>query len=236
MKIVTVIGASGFVGSEIAKAVVTHPEYKLVPMHRDSPHPEQLVDVADIVIHSANPAGRINAERQPEKDFMETVEKTANLFSMAKGKRFVLISSFSCRTQLYGSYGRNRRACELMVLPTNSLVIRLGPMFGGSRKKDMLHDLLASKELFVSATTRYAYVDVKWVGHQIVRMMEDGEGIKEIGAYNSICLKDLRDFFDSTSVFSGIDETQEPVGFSDGPNAHDVYLYAKQEMEAMVTQ
>ena len=234
MKLVAVIGAAGFVGSQIAEAIKADSRYSLLPVYRNSRYPEQLIDLVDIIIHTANPAKRLNAEKKPELDFTETVEKTAKILSMAKGKRFILISSLSCRNQLYSSYGRNRRACELMVLPGNSLIIRLGPMFGGNRKKDLIHDLLASKELHIAETTRYAYVDVKWVGKQIVSMLEEENGICEIGAYNSICLKDLRDFFDSTSVFSGIEEHQEPKDFLDGPNVHDVYNYMKHEMEAMV--
>ena len=232
MKYVAVIGASGFVGQEIANAIEKDERYRLIPVHRGDDIKE-LLRLADIIIHSANPAGRLNAENFPEKDFTETVEKTAYLLSLVQDKRFILISSLSCRTQLYGSYGRNRRACELMALPKNSLIIRLGPMFGGDKKKTMLHDILRSKEIFVSGDTKYAYVDVEWAGKQIIKMMEDGNGIKEIGAYNSVCLKDLRDFFESKSIFSGINETQEPENFTDGPDAYDVYRYAKKEIELL---
>ncbi len=230
MKLVAVIGAHGFVGLQIAKAIEADKRYRLIPIYRNTHCPEQLIGLSDIIIHAANPAGRYQAENQSQKDFIETVEKTANLFTLSKDKRFVLISSMSCRTQLDTAYGRHRRACELLVLPGNSLVIRLGPMFGGGRKKDMLHDILAGQEVYIGATSRYAYVDVEWAGKTIVNMIEGKSGIKEIGAYNSICLQDLAHFFESKSKFSGVEENQIPEDYLDGPNANDVYDYVKGEI------
>lgn len=230
MKTVAVIGAAGFVGSEIAKAVDAHPNYSLIPvLRKDST--KELINKADIIVHAANPAGRYQAENYSELDFKETVEKTAKLFGLAKGKRFILISSLSCRTQLYTVYGRHRRACELLVQSDNSLVIRLGPMFGGKRKKDLLHDILSNREVFIDAKTRYAYVDVAWAGKQIVSMIEYGIGIQEIGARNSVCLEHLSSYFGSTSKFSGIVENQIPENFQNGPDSAEVFVYAQKEKD-----
>jgi len=170
-KNVAVIGAKGFVGSNIANAVIKNPEYNLIPITRDDPV-EEMISRADIIIHSANPAKRWKAERNTMNDFLETVEKTDRLFLLARGKPFVLISSLSCRTQLDTNYGRNRRACESIVLAgRNSLVVRLGPMFGGNRKEDMLHDILSGKIVHISEETKYAYADVSWIGWKIVNIL-----------------------------------------------------------------
>ncbi len=230
MKLVAVIGAGGFVGSQIAKAIEIDNRYRLIAIYRDTHCSEQLIDLCDIIIHTANPAGRYQAENESQKDFIETVEKTADLLALSGEKRFVLVSSFSCRSQLDTAYGRHRRACELLVLPGDSLIVRLGPMFGGGRKKNMLHDILAGREVFIGSTSCYAYVDVEWAGKTIVNMMEGESGIKEIGAYNSICLQDLAHFFESKSKFSGVEENQIPEDYLDGPNANDVYDYAKREI------
>ena len=228
-KTVAVIGAGGFVGSQIAKAVTDSDCYDLIPVLRHDPA-DELLNKADIIIHSANPARRFQAENHSMLDFEETVEKTARFFSLSRGKRFILVSSMSCRTQLYTNYGRNRRACELLVLTGNSLVIRLGPMFGGNRKADMLHDILAGRKVYIAAETKYAYVDVAWVGQKIVELIEGPIGLQEIGARNSVCLGDLSRYFKSTSEFSGIIETQIPENFTDGPDANDVYAFAKLEI------
>jgi nucleoside-diphosphate-sugar epimerase len=230
VKRIAVAGARGFVGSHIAQAVTTSGRYGLIPVVRGE-SPEDKFAGADIVVHAANPAGRFQANQDPLRDFHETVEKTARLLAAAHGKRFVLISTLSCRTQLETSYGRHRRACELIALSAGALVIRLGAMFGGGRTRDSLHDILAGRPVFVSGETRYAYVDVAWVGRRVVDLLEaGGAGIREIGARNAIRLGDLRDRFASSSTFSGIDDTQIPEDAPDGPDANDVVAYAEREL------
>lgn len=229
MKTVAVAGAAGYVGSQIARAIVASGCYHLIPVLRTDPA-EALFANADIVVYAANPARRFQAEKDPVHDFEVTVEKTARFLTLARGKRFVLVSSLSCRTQLNTSYGRHRRACELIVLAEEgSLVVRLGPMFGGNRTNDTLHDILAGRQIFVAAETRYAYVDATWAGQKIVELLELPGGLREIGARNVICLGDLRDKFASTSTFSGIDDTQIPEDFIDGPDAQDVFRFAEKE-------
>jgi nucleoside-diphosphate-sugar epimerase len=228
MKTVALAGAAGYVGSQIARAVIASGRYHLIPVLRTDPA-ETLFSNADIVVHAANPSRRFQAEKDPMHDFKETVEKTARFFTLAQGKRFVLVSTISCRTQLNTNYGRNRRACELIVLGGNSLVVRLGPMFGSNRTKDTLHDIIANRQVYVSAETQYAYVDVAWAGKKIVELLEETGKIIEVGARNSIRLGDLSEHFASTSTFSGIDDTQIPEGFSDGPDVQEVYHFAETE-------
>src|SRR5258708_2712958 len=105
-KTIAVAGAKGFVGSQIAAAVAASDYYRLIPVVRGDPFGD-LFAQADIIVHAANPARRAAAEQDPQRDFLETVEKTANLLTAANRKRFVLVSSFSCRTQLDISYGRH---------------------------------------------------------------------------------------------------------------------------------
>jgi len=230
-KTVAVVGAAGFVGSQIVKALKERGDYNLIEVFRGDAIEEQ-VSTADIIVHAANPAKRFNAEQHPMEDFLETVGKTAHFFGLAHGKRFVLISSLSCRTQLNTQYGRHRRACEWIALTGDSVVVRLGPMFGGHRKQDILHDILAGRRVYVSAETKYAYTDVAWVGRKIVDLFEAEKGILEIGAKNYVRLGDLATHFSSNSEFSGADDTQIPEDFSEGPDANLVYKYAQEEINS----
>ena len=230
MKTVAVAGAAGFVGSQIVRAAQSSGAYRVIPVRRGDPIVERFAQ-ADIVVHAANPAKRFQAEKDPQRDFAETVEKTTRFLEAARGRRFILISSFSCRTQLNTGYGRHRRACELLALASGALVVRLGPMFGGDRVRDSLHDILAGHPVFVAAETRYAYVDVAWAGRQIVDWLESPVGIREIGARNAVCLADLRDRYSSPSTFTGIDDTQIPEGFPQGPDAQEVFAYADRELQ-----
>lgn len=226
---VAVLGSNGFVGENIIYALNETEQYNILPITRHNSIDD--FSHADIIIHSANPAKRFKAENNPETDFIETVEKTYNFFVGNKNKRFILISSMSARTQLYTNYGRNRRACELLIQQGNSLAIRLGPMFGGNRKEDMLHDILAGRNVYVAEDTQYSYVDVRWAGQQIIKYLDtDGPtGIIEIGAFNSIRLGDIKNKFNSNTEFLGKQENQITENFNNGPDANDVYVYAENE-------
>lgn len=224
-----VIGANGFVGSAIVSQIESDARYQLIKVVRGDDI-EKKLQSADVVIHAANPARRFRAESDPQRDFIETVDKTFKIFNLVKGKKCLLISSLSCKTQLNTNYGRNRRFCELLALAQGVVVIRLGPMFGGTRKQDVLHDLLADRPIYVTPETRYAYADVKWIGEKIVELIDVCSDIYEIGARNTVSLGELRDVFGSKSIFTGVDDTQIPEMLGEGPDARLVVDYARQEL------
>ena len=227
---VAVIGANGFVGGQICEAIEVNAQYKVIPVVRGD-NLENLLDGAEMVIHAANSAGRFSAESNPQRDFNESVEKTFNILNCIGRKPFILLSTLSCRTQMDTNYGRNRRSCELLALAQDGKIARLGPMYGGSRKKDTLHDLLSDRDVYVAPETRYAYADVKWVASRIVELLSVPAGVYELGANNAVPISELRDAFESKSEFSGKDDTQIPENCIDGPDARLVFDYARSELE-----
>ena len=142
MRLVAVIGAGGFVGQSIAREVANSADCRLVPVMRGQ-NLAEAVRECEVVIHAANPAGRFHANRDPQRDYQETVEKTSQVLEVAEGRKCILVSSLSCRTQTSTPYGRNRLECERLALDAGATVVRLGPMYGGMRVKDTLHDILA---------------------------------------------------------------------------------------------
>lgn len=222
---IAVLGAAGFVGSGIRKAIEEDGRHDVIPITRED-RAEDLIEPADVVVHAANPAGRYRAECAPERDFEETVVKTDRILSLCGDKRVILISSISCRTQLDTVYGRHRKACELLAGQRGARVLRLGPMYGGRRTQDTLHDILQNRPVYVARETRYAYADVDVVGRMIVDRLDRGEAILELGAANCICLGELAEKVGSSSTFQGKDDTQIPVDTGqDYPDARDVYMY-----------
>ena len=227
---IAVVGANGFVGSAICAAIYGMSEHTLIKVLRGDDL-EDKFNQSDLIIYSANPAGRFRAESNQHQDFLDTVEKTSKVLSLAANKKVIMISSLSCRTQLDTSYGRNRRSCELLALAQGAVVIRLGPMFGGDRKQDVLHDILASRKVYVAASTRYSYTDVEWNGREITTFIAAKSGIYELGANNAVSLGYLSDLFNSSSEFQGADDTQ--IANCDtrpaGPDATLIIKYAERE-------
>ena len=132
MRVVAVIGAGGFVGRSIAREVANSADCRLVPVLRGQ-NLAEAVRECGVVVHAANPAGRFQANRDPQRDYQETVEKTSQILDIAEGRKCILVSSLSCRTQASTPYGRNRLECERLALDAGAVVVRLGPMYGGTR-------------------------------------------------------------------------------------------------------
>ncbi|MBA7536263.1 hypothetical protein ES705_28526 [subsurface metagenome] len=224
-RVIAVIGAKGFVGGAICNETKRRSEFELVRVHRGDDI-ENLIKKADVVIHAANPSKRYFAERNPQVDFVESVEKTYRIKQSAKKKKLILISSISARTQLYTVYGRNRRACEMIADDPQNLIVRLGPMFGGDKNVGALHDILVNNPVYVSEKTKYAYVNIEYNGKKILDFI-DYTGLIEIGAKNSIELRELKEILGSSSEFTGPDDTQIPLNPQpDTPDARDVISFA----------
>ena len=229
MKTVALIGANGFVGSEIANAIVAEKQYSFIPVTRDD-NLEEAIKKAEVVIHAANSGKRFFAENNPEIDFKESVEKTSIIRKLSINKRLILISSISARTQLDTVYGRNRRSCELIADTDNSLVVRLGPMYGAGKSIGVLNDIINNKKVYAAQTTKYAFVDIKYNAQKIVSLINKNtlKGIIEIGAKNGISLEFLRNTLESASTFEGKDDTQIPISpDNDAPDANAVISFAK---------
>ena len=141
-------------------------------------------------------------------DFKETVEKTFKIFHGIKFKKFIQISSISARCQTNTVYGRNKLAAESIVNDGNSLIVRLGPMFGPTLKKGVLIDMLKGSKVFVGPNSRYAFAPLTFIGGWIAKNI-DRKGIWEVGAKNSISLKDLANKLKLNVEFEGPDDDQE---------------------------
>lgn len=221
---IAVIGAKGFVGKAICNEAEKR-RLNLIRIHRGDDI-ENLVKEAAVVIHAANPSARYAAEKNPHTDFMESVEKTHKIKILSGNRKVVLISSISARTQLYTVYGRHRRASELILDDRRNLIVRLGPMFGEGKRTGPLYDIINNNTVYVGEDTRYAYVNVAYNAKKILDLINT-VGVIELGAKNSIGLAELKEILNSSSNFTGPDDTQIPLKADpNAPDARDVIPFA----------
>ncbi|HEY4507132.1 MAG TPA: NAD(P)-dependent oxidoreductase [Candidatus Paceibacterota bacterium] len=224
MDSVAIFGANGFVGKKIYEGLVATGKYTVTPVTRDN-YQENVGKFYNIIINSAMPGARFWAQNNPDKDFIETVQKTANLIYGCKFDKFVQISTLSARCQLDTIYGRHKLAAEKISDYGSNLIFRLGAMFGDGLKKGVLVDMLKGQKVFVSKESRYNFCDVAFIGSYIASHL-DLEGIIEIGAFNTVCLADIAEYLNTESQFSGqteIQEIQNPI--QEMPDAKKVYEY-----------
>ena len=223
-------GYKGFVGSELYSTLISN-QLNTIGIDRSSFIYGLNQDEVDVVIHCANPAKRYRANSNPQDDLKDIRDKTSKIMKSYKGKKLVLISSISCRTEIDSAYGRNRREAEEYWLENGGMVVRLGPLYGGNRLKDTLHDLSNDLHIYYSPNTLYAYANVTWIAQYILNYILDHSitaNIIEIGARNVISLGEIAEFIKSKSTFSNKLDSQFPLDFSLGPDAYDVLDYALQ--------
>ena len=114
----------------------------------------------------------------------------------------------SARCQIDTVYGRNKLAAESIINDRNSLIIRLGPMFGPSLKKGVLIDMLKGSKVYVGEKSRYSFVPLDFVGNWIAGNI-NRKGIWEVGAKNSISLENLASNLNLDVEFEGSEDHQE---------------------------
>jgi len=230
-KKVALFGSSGFVGQELFKQLSNNSNYEVFGYTRSNF--EEAFDLEfDYVINAAMPAARFKAKNNPLWDFVESVEKTANLFYKLKYKKFILVSSLSARCQRDTIYGHHKYLAEQLVLASeNTLIVRLGPMYGPSLTKGVLIDIINRSKVFVSEDSRYAFAPLSFVSQWISENL-DQNGIREVGANNSISLKEVASKAGVTIDFEGdVDHQEIENPSSQFPDVNLVFNFLQQKME-----
>ena len=162
------------------------------------------------------------AQKNPKKDFLETVEKTFKIVNDWKYSKIIHISSISARSQLDTIYGRHKASSEKLVDNTNNLILRLGPMYGKSLNKGVLIDMQNNNNVYVSKESLYCFAPVEWVGKWICRNLHLS-GTIDIGGNNAIKLHEIAQRIGSKSKFVGpIDNQIISKEIKHAPEAIDV--------------
>ena len=198
-KIVGVLGSKGFVGSSVYR----HIKFKKISINRNN-----FLDFKkkkfDILINCAMPSKRFWAKKNPKLDFKETVLKTKYFIENYNYKKFIHISSISARCEKDTTYGKNKKASELLVKKIkNYLIVRLGPMYGKKLTKGVLIDMINNKTVYRSKNSKYSFTSVDWVGKWIAKNLFIKNKTIEIGSKNYIKLGKLAKKINSKSKFIG---------------------------------
>lgn len=221
---VALFGASGFVGKSLYSSLSATGNYHVIPITRDN-YATSIGKFYNIIINSAMPAARFWAKNNPDKDFQETVGKTASILYGCTFDKLVQISTVSARCQLDTVYGRHKLAAENLCNYGNNLIVRLGAMFGSGLKKGVLIDMLKGQKVFIDGESRYSFCSVDFVGDYIASHL-DLNGIIEVGAFNSVRLFDIANYLGIPIEFEGpldIQEIQNPD--PKFPDAKEVFKF-----------
>jgi len=202
LKSIALIGSNGFVGKSISKYILNDKNILLTCVTRENYEKARLERKYDILINAAMPSKRYWANKNPYKDFLETVEKTYKIVNDWESLKIIQVSSISARSQLNTIYGRHKAAAEKLIDIKNNLILRLGPMYGKSLNKGVLIDMKNNSNVYVSKESLYCFAPVDWVGEWIYKNMHLS-GILDLGGNNAIKLEEVAQEIGSKSIFTG---------------------------------
>ncbi len=224
MTSVAVVGAKGYVGSALCAALAKDASYAVTEVTRGN-YAEMQKGEYDILVNCAMPSARFFAKNNPEKDFVETVEKTAGLLYGWKVKKFVQVSTVSARCQLDTVYGRHKAAAEKLCDFGENLIVRLGAMYSPDLKKGVLVDIMQGRKVYIDGESRYCFTPLDFVARWIATHLECS-GVVEVGARNALALRDIAKYLNKDIVFEGALDHQEIVDPEpDFPDARDVLTF-----------
>lgn len=220
---IAVIGASGFVGTALIKALKEKGNYDIVPVVRSN-YEQLKQDKYDLIIHSAMPSKRWWALNNPLDDFDATVRLTADIIYNWNYDKIALISSVSARVQREHPYGRHKYLAEELLLNTNpeNLVFRLGGLYGEGLDKGVIFDMINGNQVFMTADSAFNYINTLTAAQLIIDQL-DKSGIVDIGAKNIISIGEIAEYFNLDVEFGQrkeVQDTQNPG--DDYPDAREV--------------
>lgn len=219
-----VIGASGFVGTALCKALGRNSAFDVTPVTREN-YAAMQSGIYDVVINAAMPSGRFWAKNNPEADYRETVEKTAAILNNWQCQKIIQISTVSARTEPDSVYGRHKAEAEKLIDLKKHWVVRLSSMYSPTLSKGAVIDILNRSKVFVSGESRYPFASLDFVSNWIVQNIQR-QGLTELGAKNSVSLQEIADHLGEKIEFSGPVENQEIQNARpDFPDARGVFTF-----------
>ena len=224
MQKVAVIGARGFLGSALVSALSPSSEVTPVAVTREN-YEEMRKDRYDVLINCAMPSARFWAAQHPDMDFIETVEKTANLLYGWTFKKMIHVSTISARCQIDTVYGRHKAAAEKLCDFDGHLIVRFGALYSTGITKGVLVDMVQNNTVFVDGESRYCFASVEFASNWIASNLHRS-GVVEVGGRNAMVLKDIAKYLGSTSTFEGVIDHQEVQNPEpDFPEASEVLMF-----------
>tara|TARA_Y100000004_G_C8949676_1_gene427876 strand:+ start:475 stop:1161 length:687 start_codon:yes stop_codon:yes gene_type:complete len=223
---VAIVGSNGFVGKSLCRNFQKL-NYEVFEVTRENYNEYKLIDY-DFLINTLMPSKRFWALNYPVEDVIETIVKTSELFYKWKYKKFIHISTLSAKNDTNTPYGSHKRASEVLVQSKkNTLIVRLGALYGKGLDKGALFDLINHNKIYVDIHSEYNYIDIDVATEWIVNNMNE-VGTKEIGAYDTISLLDISKITWNNPIYTGRREVVYSEDIEKGmPSSREVLKYVR---------
>ncbi len=218
---VGIVGAKGFVGSALCRNA--HKNNEVIQINKNN-YEEEKSKTYDILINSAMPSTKYWASTNPFDDFKKTVELTADLTYNWKYEKIIQISTISVE-KLDTPYAINKKAAEDILNFKNSLIVRLGTLYGIGLKKGPLFDLLNKNKVYTDKKSQFDFIDVDYCAKWIIEN-QDREGVVTLGAKDTTSLEEIANRFNIKGEFEGsINKIFSENAKNDMPSSKEVLSF-----------
>ena len=196
---IAVIGANGFVGSNLVK--VLKKKHKLTKITRKTKF-SNLKSNFDIIIHAANSSKKYEASKNQKKDFENSVKLTRKIISIFRNNKIILVSTISVCNEK-NIYSKNRKICENLILKQNkkNIIFRLSVLLNYKLKRGILYDLIKGNKINVDKNTYVNPLTIQEVSQYIMLNLKSQKKIHEVGSHNKIRLNTIKKILKSKSKF-----------------------------------
>lgn len=221
---IAVLGANGFIGSEIVKTLST--TYKVTKITRKN-YNSYVGREFDILINANGNSKKYWAEKNPIQDFESSVSSVFKSIYDFKFKKYIYLSSLDA----YGTtvYGRNKKLAEELLwdyrtkLNYDFFIIRLGMVLGQNQKKGVVYDILNDKELWVHPQSKFQFISVRAVSEFIAQICDNGlwNHRLNLAGMGSITIPQIEKILDKKAIISNQSTTLQEYNY----NVVDTYLF-----------
>ena len=196
---IAVIGANGFVGSNLVK--VLKKKNKLKKITRKTKF-SNLKSNFDIIIHAANSSKKYEASKNKKKDFENSVKLTRKIISIFRNNKIILVSTISVCNEK-NIYSKNRKICENLILKQKkkNIIFRLSVLLNYKLKRGILYDLIKGNKINVDKNTYVNPLTIQEVSQYIMLNLKSQKKIHEVGSHNKIRLNTIKKILKSKSKF-----------------------------------
>ena len=216
-----IVGANGFVGSALCRNF--HKNNEVIKINKNNYEKEKM-EAYDVLINSAMPSAKYWANTNPYEDFKKTVELTADLAYNWKYKKIIQISTISVE-KLDSSYSINKKAAEVILNFKNSLIVRLGTLYGIGLKKGVLFDLLNGNTVYANQKSEFDFIDIDFCTKWILDNLDKKDTVS-LGAKNTISLREIVEKFQIKANFEGKTNNIFSKNIPEGmPNSNEVFTF-----------
>jgi nucleoside-diphosphate-sugar epimerase len=224
MQRIGIIGADGFIGSELFKSL---PSLNRLVIGITKENYQDHCDVTfDFLINANGNSNKYWANTHVEEDFIKSVKSVYNSFIDLKYKKYIYISSIDAENYIT-IYGYHKFIAEKLVsiYCQDYSIIRLPAVIGKNAKKGVVYDILNYNTIYLTKDSTLMLIDINEVTSLIKEFIENKKSsfLERFYPCNNITIDEISNILGIVVKYHN-DLRKETYDYSGTYNTSSYYL------------